>query len=177
MIHFNILRKVIIGEVTRLTWPQMTCMKNPRYTKCEYSGACYFLNVSASAKDCLSLTMLQSFDILWPCGGLHWWHHRSVAWPDLKINKIHNVWLEWGVRHEKFQFFIAKSSGVIAKTLFGGGTNPPPAGNASLCVTVGVRLHVRTCKASNVPRARAMFQISRTSGPIALKLGILMGIS
>ena len=52
-----------------------------------------------------------------------------------------------------------------------------PPGNASLCVTVGVRLHVRTCKASNVPRARAMFHFSRTAGPIALKLGILMGIS
>ena len=43
-----------------------------------------------------------------------------------------------------------------------------PPGNASLCVTVGVRLHVRTCKAT-------MFQISRTAGPIALKVGILMG--
>ena len=43
-----------------------------------------------------------------------------------------------------------------------------PPGNASLCVTVGIQLHVRTCKAT-------MFQISRTAEPIALKLGILTG--
>ena len=44
-----------------------------------------------------------------------------------------------------------------------------PPGNVSQCVTtVGVQLHVHTCKAT-------MLQISRTAGPIALKLGILIG--
>ena len=37
-----------MGEVTWLTWPQITCMKNPRHTKCEYPRAFYFLKVSSS---------------------------------------------------------------------------------------------------------------------------------
>ena len=47
------------------------------------------------------------------------------------------------------------------------GTHDPPS-NVSLYVTVGVRLHVRTCKAT-------MLQISRTGGPIALKFGTRLG--
>ena len=51
----------------------------------------------------------------------------------------------------------------------GGGYPPPPSVRGFkfkfkfnvFRVTVGVRLHVRTCKASNVPRAHAMFQNSR----------------
>ena len=43
----------------------------------------------------------------------------------------------------------------------------PAAGNVSLCVTVGVPLHVRACKATIVPDLE--------NGWIALKLGILIG--
>ena len=38
----------LMGEVTWLTWPQITYMKNPRQTKCEHPGAGYFLKVVSS---------------------------------------------------------------------------------------------------------------------------------
>ena len=44
-----------------------------------------------------------------------------------------------------------------------------PLGNAYPCATVGVLLHVRTC--------RGRFQISRTAEPIVLKFGTWLGTS
>ena len=38
--------RLVMGEVSRLTLPQMTCMQNSRYTKCEYTGAYYLLSES-----------------------------------------------------------------------------------------------------------------------------------
>ena len=37
-----------MGQVMWLTWPQIPCMTNPRYTQYEYMGACYLLRVSTS---------------------------------------------------------------------------------------------------------------------------------
>ena len=59
--------RLIMGEVTWLTWPQMICMKNPRYAKCEYPG----LLLSESFVFLRKIAChWQRCGILWPCGRL-----------------------------------------------------------------------------------------------------------
>ena len=117
--------RLIMGKVTCLTWPQKTCMKNPRYTRYEYSGlltfdsfiflkkiACHWQHCKVEAFCGLAETYL--------------WRHRSVTWPDLTWKwKVHNVRLEWGVIHAKFQLSIGNGSGAIARKPSGGGGEAP----------------------------------------------------
>ena len=101
---------LIMGEVTWLTWPQMTCMKNSRYTKCEYSVAWYFLKDSFS------------WEILFVIGSVAKLRHFVTVrrftytvigkWPDLIWKwKVNNVRLERGISHAKFQPFTVNVSG------------------------------------------------------------------
>ena len=79
--------RLIMGEVTWLTWPQLTCVKKNEITKMWVSGG---------------LSLSESFIFLRK-NGWHWqrceitafcnraeayiWRPRLVAWPDLKIKK------------------------------------------------------------------------------------------
>ena len=112
------LHRLIMGDATCLTRPQMACIKNPRYTKCEHPGVCYFPKVSSPWERLLVIALRCKFVAFCDRTEIYFWLHRSVTrtkltWPDLKIKK--NVWLEWGVSHAKCQLSNENCSGAIAR--------------------------------------------------------------
>ena len=64
------LSRLIMGEATRLNWPQMACMEKPIYKMYVPVGLLLFWKFHLLGKDCLPLAALRSPGILWPCGGL-----------------------------------------------------------------------------------------------------------
>ena len=130
MSNFSIHHILIMGEVTWLIWPQMTCLRNPRYTYKMWAPGGLLLSVCFSflKKDCLSSAELQSA-LLCDCADVYLWHHSSVAWPDLKMKKKELQCPAWmhGVRHAKFPLSIANSSGPIAESRLGDRRGPTPS--------------------------------------------------
>ena len=104
----------------------MTCMKNPRYTKCKKPRAsCFLINkfiflrkISCHWQRCKVAAFCNRAEI-------YSWH-RSVTWPVLKIQyfKTRLTRLEWGFSHAQFELSIANGAGAIARKPSGGGTTP-----------------------------------------------------
>ena len=72
-----------------MTWPQsqMTNMKNLRYGKCEYPGACCFLKPSSSWERLSAIDSAVKLQHFVTVQRALTWCHRSVTWPDLKMKK------------------------------------------------------------------------------------------
>ena len=121
MSNFAIPHIFIMSEVTWLTWPQMTCMRNSRYSKCEYSGACYFLKVSSSWErlpDISSVEKLRHFVTVRRCTYL--WRRRSVTWPDVKMKQFIMSGLNGGLVMPKFISLSLTAPEQSQENRFGG---------------------------------------------------------
>ena len=123
-----------MGEVTWLTWQQMTCTNNPRYTKCGYPVTCNFLKV-----------WLYSNKVPGGCYVANLRHFLTVQsftydvtgqWTDLtwKWVRCQKVRLGWGVGGSGRPSFssIPKGSGAVAKKTVRGWHQPPSVGEGKI---------------------------------------------
>ena len=115
-------QRLIMGEVTWLAWPQMTCMKKSQIYKMWIlkPGASYFLKVASSWE---RLPAIDSVAKLRHFMTVRRFTYNAIGqWPDLTW-KGYNVRLERGVSRAKLS--SANCSGAIASNSSWGGALIP----------------------------------------------------
>ena len=131
IISFSISPLTYNGEVSWLTWPLVTRVKNPRWTKCYSSGAYYVPKVSSSCGQCRGLdsaTKLRQFLAV-----QRFTYDVIGQWPDLtwKCDWCQKVWLESRVSYAKFQLSIYNAFWAVPEKP-SGGVAPTPLGRGGL---------------------------------------------
>ena len=114
------------GEVTKLTWPKVTDIKNPKYTNCRHPCSYCTLWVSKSSDHwCVFGTMsnfekrnLRSGHLMWPGGVTFGVIGSSFFWKCVKL-LAEQLWQIWRRYAPPFFRYLRKTSG-------GGGCTPTP---------------------------------------------------
>ena len=124
------------GNVTKMTWPQVTDMKNPRYTTCRYLCPYQKLYVLSHSVNYCFLGVMAKFEKL----GLRWGHlmwPESVTFSPRSITFSGDLYKWWRNSYTKFGAAARRRFFAILKKPQGGGYPPPPP-------PAGARVNTRT---------------------------------
>ena len=116
------------GEVTKLTWPEVTDIKNPRYTNCRYLCPYCTPRVSKSSDQRCVFGTMSNFEKRNLRSG-HFWRPGHATFGVIGssfFRKVRNCWLN---SHAKFGGAAHRRFFAIHEKPEGGGriTAPPPA--------------------------------------------------